>query len=69
MGLGTDEQERKPKKRTVVVLEQGKRDRTRYTVVQTINTIAWQVGRKINSDQVQAIIDGARVEVVVRLKK
>jgi hypothetical protein len=51
-----------------VILEQGRRDRTRYTVIQTVNTLEWSVGRKIHQTMVQEMIDKG-VEVVVKMRK
>lgn len=51
-----------------VVLEQGRRDRTRYTVVQTVNTLEWPVGRKIHMSEAQKMIERG-VEVVVKMRK
>lgn len=51
-----------------VILEQGKRDRTRYTVVQTVNTLEWPVGRKIHQREAQEMIERG-IEVIVKMRK
>lgn len=51
-----------------VILEQGKRDRTRYTVVQTVNTLEWSVGRKIHQSEAQGMIERG-IEVIVKMRK
>lgn len=55
-------------RRTVLVLEQSERGRTRYRVVQALNSVAWPMGRMLHQDEVRRIIESG-VEVVVKLRK
>lgn len=60
----------KPKggKKVVLYIDQGRRDRTRYRVVKCVNSVAFQMGRKLTQDEVRRIMDSG-VEVIVQLRK
>lgn len=68
MGLGSHAERHKSPKKVTLIVDQGPRDRTRYRVVQALNSVAFPMGRKLSQDDLRRIMDSG-VEVVVKLRK
>ena len=68
MGLGSHEDRHRKVKKVVLFVDQGKRDRSRYRVVQAVNSVAFPMGRKLTQEDLRRIMDSG-VEVVVKLRK
>lgn len=55
-------------KKVTLIVDQGSRDRSRYRVVQALNSVAFPMGRKLSQDDLRRIMDSG-VEVIVKLRK
>lgn len=59
---------KKSGKRVILIVDQGPRDRSRYRVVQAMNSVAFPMGRKLSQDDIRKIM-AQGIEVVVKLRK